>query len=195
MIKDFIDDARYALRQLRASPGFALTCLLSLALGIAATTSVYSVIRGVLLHPYPYRGADRMVSFRITTDVGYNGFSNYLLLNRKELEMIQRSDVLDGVIASDSWDMAATGQELPEAVHTGKLSANALEYFGVPPLVGRVFTEADESQRVNELTHLARIRAVCSTRCSCIMAGTPVFIGVRGLIVGIHTPCAETLFC
>lgn len=153
VIKDFIDDARYALRQLRASPSFALTCLLSLALGIGATTSVYSVIRGVLLDPYPYRGADRMITFRVTTDVGYNGFSNYLLLNRKELEVIQGSDVLDGVIATDSWDMAATGQELPEAVHTGKLSANALEYFGVPPLVGRVFTKADESQRVVVLSY------------------------------------------
>src|SRR4051794_30441299 len=121
MIGDFIDDARYALRQLRARPGFALTCLLSLALGIGATIAVYSVIRGVLLHPYPYRGADRMITFRVTADVGYNGFSNYLLLNRKELELIQQSDALDGVIATDSWDMAATGQELPEAVHTAKL--------------------------------------------------------------------------
>ena len=153
MIKDFVDDARYALRQLRANRGFALTCLLSLALGIGATTSVYSVIRGVLLHPYPYRGADRMITFRVTTDVGYNGFSNYLLLNRRELEIIRRSDILDGVIATDSWDMAANSQDLPEAVHTGKLSANALEYFGVPPLVGRVFTEADESQRVVVLSY------------------------------------------
>ena len=48
------------MRQLRKNPGFALTAVLSLALGIAATTSVFSVVYGLVMHPYPYRSADRM---------------------------------------------------------------------------------------------------------------------------------------
>ncbi len=153
LVESLGEDVHYALRQLFKNPGFALICLLSLALGIGATTAVFSVIWGVLLHPYPYAGADRMITFRVASDVGQNGFSNYLLLNPKEFEALQQSDVLDGVIATDSWDMAATGLELPEAVHTGKLSSNALEYFGVPALLGRVFNKADASERVAVLSH------------------------------------------
>lgn len=147
------EDVRYALRQLARDPGFTLICLVSLALGIGATVAVFSVVWGVLLHPYPYAGADRMITFRVASGLGQNGFSNYLLLNEKEFEALQQSDVLDGVIATDSWDMAATGQELPEAVHTGKLSSNALEYFGVPPTLGRVFNATDASERVAVLSH------------------------------------------
>lgn len=143
LLAQIFGDIRYAFRQLLKSPVFTLVSLLSLALGIGATTSVFSVIYGALLHPFPYRGADRMVTFQVTDAAGYNGFTNYLLLSARQFEDIQRAEMLDGVIATDNWDMAATGQDLPEAVHTGKLSANAFDYFGVPPILGRVFTSAD----------------------------------------------------
>ena len=70
-----------------------------------------------------------MVTFRVTDTAGYNGFSNYLLLSARQFGELQHSPVLDGAIATDNWDMASTGDDLPEAVHTGKLSANAFEYF------------------------------------------------------------------
>jgi putative ABC transport system permease protein len=151
-------DIRYAVRQLSKDRTSALISIISLALGIGATTAVFSVIYGVLLNPYPYSGADRMVTFRVTDTAGYNGFSNYLLLSAPQLKEFQNSPVLDGVIATDSWDMAITGGDLPEAVHTGKLSANAFEYFGVPPVLGREFTSADgpfgqEPQRVVVLSY------------------------------------------
>lgn len=117
--------------------------LLSLTLGIGAATAVFSVIYGVLLHPFPYRGVDRMVSLRVTDKAGYNGFTNYLLLSARQFQDLQQSDVLDGVIATDNWDMSATGRQIPEAIHTGKLSANAFEYFGVPVFLGRTFTRSD----------------------------------------------------
>jgi MacB-like periplasmic core domain len=99
-----------------------------------------------------------MVSLRVTDAVGYNGFSNYLLLSARQFEDLQKAEAFDGVIATDNWDMSATGQDLPEAVHTGKLSANAFEYFGVPPVLGWEFSRADgpygeEPQHVTVLSY------------------------------------------
>src|SRR5437660_6711265 len=56
-----LQDLRYAVRQLFKSPGFAITAVLSLTLGIGATTAIFSVVYSILLDPYPYRDADRMV--------------------------------------------------------------------------------------------------------------------------------------
>ena len=136
-------DLRYAFRQFRKYRVSTAIAITSLALGIGGATSVFSVINGVLLHPFPYAGADRMVTLRVTDTAGYNGFSNYLLLSARQFQDIQKSPVLDGAIATDSWDMAITGEDLPQAVHTGKISANAFEYFGVPPVIGREFVSDD----------------------------------------------------
>ncbi len=54
-------DLRYALRQLVKSPGFTLTAIISLTLGIGATTAVFSIVHAVLMNPYPYAASDRMV--------------------------------------------------------------------------------------------------------------------------------------
>ena len=59
-------DLRYAGRELRRRPGFALTAVLSLALGIGATSAVFSVVYGVLIDPFPYLGADRMMQLSMT---------------------------------------------------------------------------------------------------------------------------------
>lgn len=56
----FLQDFSYSVRQLIKNPGFALTAILSLALGIGATVSVFSVIYGVLMHPFPYASVDRL---------------------------------------------------------------------------------------------------------------------------------------
>jgi predicted permease len=138
-----IADIRYALRQFVKFRTSAVIAVISLALGIGGATAVFSIINGVLVHPFPYAGADRMITLRVTDTAGYNGFSNYLLLSTRQFQEIQKSPVLDGAIATDSWDMAITGEDLPEAVHTGKLSANSFEYFGVPPVIGREFTSED----------------------------------------------------
>ena len=59
-MQSLLQDFRYSLRQLVKNPGFALTAILSLALGIAATVSVFSVIYGVLMHPFPFPDVDRI---------------------------------------------------------------------------------------------------------------------------------------
>src|SRR5450432_3890973 len=130
-------DLRHVVRQLRITPGFAVVSILSLALGIGATATVFSVIYGALLDPYPYQGADRMVQLRLNDR---SGRGNFLLLSSRQFTRFRSLDVLDGAVAMDNWDMASTGDALPEAVRTAHLSADAFAYFGVPAIFGRVFS-------------------------------------------------------
>ena len=127
--KNLTSDFRFALRQWRHSPGFTAVSILSLALGIGATSTVFSVVYGALIDPLPYRGADRMVRLRLHDQTGARGF---LLLSSRQFTEFKKLDVLDGAVAMDRWDMAATGDALPEAVRTAHLSADAFRYFGVP---------------------------------------------------------------
>jgi hypothetical protein len=66
-MQSLVQDLRYGFRQLTKRPGFALTAIISLALGIGATAAVFSVVYAVLLDPYPYANADRMVHFVAST--------------------------------------------------------------------------------------------------------------------------------
>lgn len=148
-------DIRHMVRQLRMSPGFAAVSILSLAGGIGATATVFSVIYGALIDPYPYRGADRMVQVRL---YGQSGRRNFLLLSSRQFADFKKLDVLDGAVAMDNWDMASTGDALPEAVRTAHLSADAFVYFGVPPIIGHTFsvsaTRPDEDpEHVVVLSH------------------------------------------
>src|SRR6266567_7934035 len=130
-------DIRRLVRQLRMAHGFAVVSILSLALGIGATATVFSVIYGALMAPYPYRGADRMVQVRL---YGQAGRRNFLLLSSRQFADFKKLDALDGAVAMDNWDMASTGDALPEAVRTAHLSADAFAYFGVPPMIGHTFS-------------------------------------------------------
>jgi hypothetical protein len=65
-----IQDLRYSLRQVLRNPGFSLAAVISLALGIGATTSVFSVIYAALINPYPYPAADRIVRIMVQSKVG-----------------------------------------------------------------------------------------------------------------------------
>ena len=147
-------DLRYALRIFRRSPGFAATAVVSLAVGIAAATGLFSIVNAALLNPFPFADINRIVRL----DMIDKGKPRGLGVTARELVALQHSDVLDGAFVSNIWEMTLTGQDLPEAVPTQYFSANALNVLGVPPLLGRVFNEADgpageQPQRVVVLTY------------------------------------------
>src|SRR5437899_6940238 len=132
-------DLRYALRIFRRSPGFAATAVVSLAVGIAAATGLFSIVNAAVLYPFPFVDINLIVRL----DMIDKGNPRGLGVTARQLVAVQHSDVLDGAFVSNSLEMTLTGQDLPEAVRTQYFSANALNVLGVPPLLGRVFNEAD----------------------------------------------------
>ncbi len=154
LAEDVARDVRHAARGLWRSPGFSLTVIVSLAVGIAAATGVFSIVNAALLNPFPFADINRIVRL----DGNYKGKPGGLSVTVRQLVALQQSDVLDGAFASNSWQMTLTGRGVPEAVPTQYFSADGLNVLGVPPLLGRVFNEADgpageQPQRVVVLTY------------------------------------------
>jgi predicted permease len=139
---DLIQDLRYALRQLRASPAFAITAILSLTLGIGATTAIFSVVYGVLLDPYPYKDANRMVhvELRDKSDRG-----PLLFVSGSEYQELRKIPAIDDIFLQQSKQQTLTGEQLPVSLSVGYYSPNLFEYMGVPPLLGREFSASEAS--------------------------------------------------
>jgi predicted permease len=153
-LDDLGRDLRYALRIFRRSPGFAATAVVSLAVGTAAATGLFSIVNAALLNPFPFADSNRIVSLGLID----KGKPRGLFVAVRQLVALQQSEVLDGAFASNNWQMTLTGRGVPEAMPTRELSADGLNVLGVPPLLGRVFTEADgpageQPQRVVVLTY------------------------------------------
>jgi hypothetical protein len=128
------------LRILAKTPWFTLTALLSLALGIGATTAVFSVIHAVLINPYPYAGADRMV--RVLAE-DRSGIPRNFFLTGSQLRYVQQLKSVDSALGQANWEFSTTGSDLPEDVRAGFLTTNASSYFGVPALLGRGLIPSD----------------------------------------------------
>jgi predicted permease len=153
-LEDLHRDVRYALRTFRRSPGFAATAVVSLAVGIAAATGVFSVVNAALLNPFPFADINRIVRL----DMNDSGKPRGLSVTARQLVALQGSDVFDGAFAWNAYDMTLAGGDFPETVRTQYLSATGLNVLGVPPLLGRVFNEADgpageQPRRVVVLTY------------------------------------------
>lgn len=133
-------DTRYALRLLAKTPGFTLTAVLSLALGIGATSAVYSVIHAVLISPYPYAGADRMV--RVLAE-DRSGIPRNFFLTGAQLQQFRQLNSVDAALGQANWEFSTTGSDLPEDVRAVFFTPNASGYFGLPALLGRGLLPSD----------------------------------------------------
>jgi putative ABC transport system permease protein len=139
-LREAADDARYGLRMLRKNPGFAAVAILSLALGIGATTAVFSVVYGVLVNPYPYANSDRMVHLVVHDAGGNRRWPN---LDGPQLQQLRQASCVESTAAMDQWDLTTTEGDLPENVQAVYLTSNAFIHFGVPTLLGRGFLPSD----------------------------------------------------
>src|SRR3984885_9002766 len=139
-MQTLLQDLRYSLRQLINSPGFTLTAVASLALGIGATTAVFSVIYAALMNPFPYPTADRIVRLGVRDKAGAGHWVN---LNSPQIQQLRQSSAMESLVAMDFWSMTLTGHDLPQNVEAVYLSSNGFTFLGVPPLLGRGLLPSD----------------------------------------------------
>ncbi len=136
----FFPDLLFTLRELRRRPTFTFTAIISLALGIAATSAVFSVIYAVLLDPFPYPGADRMMEVRLTDKSGQDRFSG---LNGPEIALLRQTKSLESVTAMGGWNLTTTDGDLPEDVRGMNISPEAPNHWASTALMGRWLIPSD----------------------------------------------------
>ncbi len=137
-----LQDLRFALRQIFKNPSYAIVAVLSLAFGIGATTSVFSVIHAVLINPYPYKDADRMVHVELASK-GRNGTSLIGVNQAEWRELLQASSVEDAFGVRQDFSQTLATNDLPVSVNATYNTPNFFTFMGVPALLGREFTVAD----------------------------------------------------
>jgi predicted permease len=136
-------DIRYALRNLAKSPGFAIVAIITLALGIGASTAIFSVMENILMEPFPYPGADRFMSIQIvdteSKDDGGRGFYS----GPEVLELVGQNKVFDGAVASCNLDVLYKSNEGAQNFRGYYITPGTFEFFGMPAYLGRVMQPAD----------------------------------------------------
>jgi putative ABC transport system permease protein len=133
-------DLRLALRQFRKAPGFSFTIVLTLALGIGATTAIFSLVEGVLLRPLPFRNPQRLVLLGDRLGDGLQLGVTAAEVSTYEHAARVFSSV--GAYITTSWELS--GGPLSESVNGARLTAGVFPTLGIAPIVGRVFTQQED---------------------------------------------------
>jgi predicted permease len=140
-IETLWQDVRYALRGLRKSPGFTLVALLSLGLGIGATTSIFSVVYGVLISPYPYARPGEIWAPAILD--AKNPRQAFTFHQIRDYVRLKKLPAFAETMATLPGSRLLTGERAPEDFTTIAVTANAFHFLGVPPLIGRTIQPSD----------------------------------------------------
>ena len=136
-------DVRFALRLLRRSPGFTAVVVLSLALGIGASTAMFSVVHAALLKPLPFKDAGRLVTAMNGPSAAEASPLNYPQL----LQWRDDFKVFEDIAGYFNWSATIGGDGDPEIVVGMRSTANVFSTLGVEPLIGQLFTKAHELRR------------------------------------------------
>ncbi|MFZ0863056.1 MAG: ABC transporter permease [Candidatus Sulfotelmatobacter sp.] len=133
-------DVRFALRQLRKAPGFTLTVVLTLALGIGATTAIFSLVEGILLRPLPFSNDDRLVL--LGDHLG--GSPNTPVTAREIGTYSNATSAFSSLGGYTTTNYELSGSETPEKVDAARFTAGVFPTLGARPILGRVFTQQEE---------------------------------------------------
>ena len=137
-----LQDLRYALRQLRKSPAFTVVAVLVIALGIGATTAIFSAVNPILFEPLPYPQAGRLM---MIWDIFQGARSEVTFHTYREL--VQRSRSFEAIAVMEPWQPTMTSAAQPERFDGQSVSASYFRVLGVSPMLGRDFQRADNQFR------------------------------------------------
>jgi putative ABC transport system permease protein len=140
-VEHFFQDLKYSLRTLRQQRAFTIAAVATLALGIGATTAVFSVVNAVLLRPFPFPDAGRIVLFMNTTP---NGNSFPAASPAKFAHWRGQTDAVRDASAYRSVLVNYTGGDTPEQVTTEQVSPPFFHLLGATPVLGRTFTTGED---------------------------------------------------
>jgi predicted permease len=156
-MESLFQDMRFALRQLRKSPGFALTAVLTLAFGIGATTAIFSIVEGVLLRPLPFPGQAKLVTVGdILEGVHYGAEAPGVTPPGMRIYM-RDTHAFSSLGGYTTTTYEFSGQGDPAKIYAARLTASVFTVLEVSPLIGRAFMqqEDDGSQPVALLSYQA----------------------------------------
>ncbi len=147
MLESILSDLKLALRRLRKSPGFALTVLLTLAIGIGANTAVFTVLDDILIKALPYPDSDRLVALWMQAP-GAGGLSNFESGLRLSPSMYftfaEHNRTFEALGIWSPGTASVTGLAQPEEIHVIGVSDGVLQALAVPPAAGRLLSAADQ---------------------------------------------------
>ena len=146
-------DARYGMRMLRNHPGFALTVMITLGLGVGASTTIFSVVNAVMLEPLPYREPDRLVRLWESNPGG--GLTEVPVSVPNFQDWQKDQSVFEQLTASESATFNLTGSGEPQRVAAAKITSNLVATLGVAPALGRSFLPDEEKVGGNHVVLLS----------------------------------------
>ena len=149
-----LQDLRFAFRQIFRNPGFSLTAVLSLALGIGATVAVYSILYDAVLHPWPYAGIDRICDVWMTDNAGHDETRG---LTGPQIRQLRQTRAAEDIAAFSFTSQTVTGSDVPEDVNAIMMTGSAFQFLGLTPVLGRyiVPSDAPEGQDPQPVTVLS----------------------------------------
>lgn len=140
LIEDLWQDLLYGARVLRKRPGFTLVAALTLALGIGASTTIFSAVNPILFEPLPYPRADRIAAISETYGNGARTAGTFGMYRG----LAERSRSFDALAVSKTWQPTMTGPDQPERFDGQRVSADYFRVLGVEPALGRDFQSSDD---------------------------------------------------
>jgi putative ABC transport system permease protein len=143
-MRELFQDLQYGLRVFARNPTFTLVALLALALGIGATTAIFSVVDTVLLKPLPYPRSDRIVAIGLS---GFGDPQNSIAMAPDYLEWRARNHVFEEMAAYGSANQTLTGAGESTVLKCGSVTQSFFRTFRVQPILGRAFTPAEDQSR------------------------------------------------
>ena len=155
LLDDVSQDLHYAARAFRRTPGFALAATLTLALGIGATTTVFSVVDAVLLRGLPYPDADRVVNLWETSDNGGLRLPSYLAFKDWREASQTWGAAFESLAFVKGAEAIYVGEHGPERLLASSVTPGFFHLLGTPPLLGRTFLPDEERSGANRVVVLS----------------------------------------